>query len=628
MRKVAPRRRAASTYPMAAGLGCGYPRPVGRLPEIPADSALARLFRQPKMQEEIAWFSLPGGQPLYGPGDPADQLYLLRTGRLGVFRREPGREPEFLGVIRPGEPVGEMSLLAQAPHSADVVALRDSELFALPAEVFFAACERDASVMTELARLMILRTRDEAAHRSAGEPSVFGFTPLGQPGPLRPLVERLALEVTRLGYTVTVVGGEAASAPTEWHSEVERTHDFVLYVAEAADAGWRQWVTRQVDRLFRVARGDHAAAKAAPNAYFAAPLQAQQLVDLVLLQPPGIRFPSGSEAWADVAQPARLFHLRRDDLSDIQRLARVLTGQSVGVVLSGGGARAYAHVGAIRALRERKVPLDFLCGVSMGGIVAAGVAMGWDDAELDRRIRAAFVDSSPLDDIAFPILAMTRGTKVTERLREHFGEAEIADLWRPYFCLSANLTTGAYHLHKRGLVWQALRASVALPGVMPPATDGDDVLVDGAVLKNFPADVMRAAQLGPIVGVDVSGDRNITADDVARPKSAWRWILSGQWRKGPPIVSLLMRAATVSTGRDLAAARAATDVLVQPRTGRIEIRDWSAYAPAVAEGYKATIEALDRLEQPVETLRRRISLQERARISANAPPRAVARQIP
>jgi NTE family protein len=601
---------------------------VGTLPEIPADSALARLFRKEAVQAEIAWFSLPGGQKLYAPGDPADHLYILRTGRLGVFRREPGREPEFLGVIRPGEPVGEMALLASAPHSADVVALRDSEIFALPADVFFEACERDASVMTELARLMILRTREETSQGSVGEPSVFGFAPLGQPGLLRPMVERLARAVGALGYSVTVVGAEASRAPTEWYSEVERTHDFVLYVAEVADTGWRQWVSRQADRLFRVGRGDRTPPQVTPNAYFAAPLQAQQLVDLILLQPPDTRFPAGSEAWVEAASPARLFHLRRDDPDDIQRMARVLTGQSVGVVLSGGGARAYAHVGAIRALRERKVPIDFLCGVSMGGIVGAGVAMGWDDAELHHRIKAAFVDSSPLDDIAFPILAMTRGAKVSERLREHFGEAEIADLWRPYFCLSANLTKGAYHMHRRGLVWKALRASAALPGLMPPAIDGNDVLVDGAVLKNFPADVMRIAQLGPIVGVDVSGERNITADDVARPESAWRWILSGQWRKGPPIVSLLMRAATISTGRDLAAARAATDVLVQPKTGMIEIRDWSAYEPAVAAGYKATLEALDRLERPVQALRRRISLQERARMDAKSPPRAVARQIP
>ena len=601
---------------------------MGALPEIPADSALARLFRKEGLQDKITWFSLPGGHALYRAGDPADRIYMLRTGRLGVFRREPGREPEFLGVIRPGEPVGEMSILSGAPHSADVVALRDSELFELPSDVFFDACDADASVMTEIARLMILRLRRAQTKGGAGEPSVFGFTPIGDPGPIRPLVEAVGREIEALRYKATVIGSEAASAPIEWYSEVERTHDFVLYVAEAGDAGWGQWVSRQADRLFRVGRGDRKPPRVIPSAYLAAPLQAQQLVDLILVQPANARAPSGSEAWLDAVQPARLFHLRRGEVAGLQRIARVLTGQSVGVVLSGGGARAYAHVGAIGALRERRVPIDFLGGVSMGGIVGAGVALGWDDEELDHRIRAAFVESSPLDDVALPILAMTRGEKVSERLRQHFGEAQIADLWLPFFCLSANLTTGAYHMHKRGEVWQALRASVALPGVMPPATDGNNVLVDGAVLKNFPADVMRAAQLGPIVGVDVSGERNITADDVARPESAWRWIWSGQWRKGPPIVSLLMRAATISTGRDLAAAREATDVLVQPRTGQTEIRDWSAYEPAVAEGYRATLEALDRLDRPVQELRRRQSLQERAQAAGLSPARGLLRPAP
>jgi NTE family protein len=581
---------------------------VARLPEIPDDSALARLFSRARVQEEAVWFSLPGGQTLYSAGDPPDQLYFLRTGRLGAFRREEGQEPLFLGVIRPGEPAGEMSLIAGAPHSADVVALRDSEIFALPAEAFFEECERDASVMTELARLMILRTRQAANRGRMGEPSVFGFTPLGQPGPLRPLVERIALEIARLDYSVTCVGVEAANAPTEWFSEVERTHDFVLYVAEAADVGWRQAVSRQVDRLFRVGRGDLEPPKITPHASPSAPLQAQQLVDLILLQPANAKAPEGSEAWVDAAQPARVFHVRNDHTGDAQRIARVLTGQSVGLVLSGGGARAYAHIGAIRALRQRGIPIDFVGGVSMGAIIAAGVALGWEDPELDLRIRTAFVESSPLNDIALPILAMTRGVKVDELLAEHFGEAQIADLWLPFFCLSSNLTTGAYHIHKRGLLRQALRATISLPGVLPPATEGNNVLVDGAVLMNFPADVMRSTQLGPIVGVDVTGGRNITADDVARPESALRWILSGQWKKGPPIISLLMRAATVSTGRDLAAAREATDVLIQPDMAGVEIRDWTAYAPAVKEGYRAAVAALDKLSTPVQALRRRASI--------------------
>jgi len=582
---------------------------VASLPEIPADSALARLFSEERAQGDATWFSLPGGAVLFEAGEPSDHLYFLRAGRLGAFRKEDGQEPVFLGVIRPGEPAGEMALIAGAPHSAQVVALRDSEIFALPRAAFFEACDADASVMIELARLMILRSRQAATRAAVGAPSVFGFITATDSLILRPTVDTLAREIGRLGYSVTVIGAEATHAPTEWFSDVERTHDFVLYVAETADLGWRQLVTRQVDRLFRVGRGDRKPPRPVSGA-LAAPLQAQQLVDLVLIRPPG-KAPAGSDAWLDALQPARLFHIRRDSQEDIARLARVLTGQSVGLVLSGGGARAYAHVGAVRALRERGVPIDFVCGVSMGAIVAAGVAMGWEDAELDRRIREAFVETSPLDDIALPLLAMTRGLKVAERLAWHFGETQIADLPLPFFCVSSNLTTGNYYVHRRGLLRQALRATISLPGVLPPATTEDNnVLVDGAVLKNFPADVMRAAQLGPIVGVDVTRGRSITAQDVARPASVWRWIFSGQWRRGPPIISLLIRAATVSSSRDLRAARDATDVLVTPDMSGVEIRDWSAFEPAVAAGYGATIAALDKLNRPVSDLRRRPSLEE------------------
>jgi NTE family protein len=583
---------------------------MSRLPDIPDESALARLFSQDRVQAEAVWFSLPGGQTLFSAGDRSNQLYFLRAGRLGAFRREQGHEAQFLGVIRPGEPAGEMSLIADAPHSADVVALRDSEIIAVPRDVFFEACEADTAVMIELAKLMMLRSRQAVTRGGVGEPSVFGFVSIGQSGALRPLVERLAREVVKLGYSVTTIGTEAQSAPTEWFSDVERTHDFVLYVAEVADGGWRQVVARQVDRLFRVGRSDRNPPKGEPGVDVPSPLQAQQLVDLILVHPADTTRPQGSEAWLDAARPARLFHLRRDNDGDIERIARVLTGQSVGLVLSGGGARAYAHVGAVRALRERGVPIDFVGGVSMGAVIAAGVAMGWDDAEMERRIKMAFVDTSPLADIALPLLAMTHGLQVNERLAHHFGDTQIADLWLPFFCLSSNLTTGAYQMHRRGLLRRALRASISLPGILPPATDDQNVLVDGAVMKNFPADVMRASQLGPIVGVDVTTGRSITADDVARPASVWRWIWSGQWRRGPPIVSLLMRAATVSTSRDLTAARDATDVLVMPDVSKVEIRDFGAYEPAVAEGYRATIEALDKLDRPVQALRRRPSLAE------------------
>lgn len=574
---------------------------------LPDDSALARLFARERRSGAASWFSLPGGATLFEPGEDAENLYFLKTGRLGAFRREEGQEPQFLGVIRPGEPAGEMALVGGTAHSANMVALRDSEVLSLPRDDFFEAAEEDPRVMLELSRLMIRRARQAQTHAAIGDPSVFGFIAVEPGAAIRPIIERLARCIETLGYSVTVEGGESLSAPTEWFSNVEREHDFVLYVAEADETAWKYVVGRQVDRLFRVGRGDREPPASIPS-YASGPLQAQRLVDLILLQPASLARPSGSAAWVEATRAARLFHLRENGVADMQRLARVLTGQSVGLVLSGGGARAYAHIGAIQAMRERGIPIDFVGGASMGGIVAAGIAMGWDDGELEARIRKAFVDTSPLDDIAFPLIAMTRGEKVKARLDEHFGAVDISDLWLPFFCVSSNLTSGAYHLHRTGDLQSALRASISLPGVLPPATENGAVLVDGAVMKNFPADVMRSFQLGPIVGVDVTRGRSITAEDVERPPSLWSWIVSGEWRKGPPIVALLMRAATVTTGRDLAAAREATDVLITPKLEGIDIRDWRAFEPAVKAGYLAAAFALEGLHLPVTELRRRPSL--------------------
>ncbi len=576
---------------------------MSSLPDSVADTALSRLFVGDEALTDAKLIHLPGGEHLFDADDPPDFVYFLRAGRLGAIHRVEGEEPRFLGVIRPGEPAGEMAVIGGLPHRATVVALRDSEVIALPAHAFFAAVEHNPTVMIELSRLMLRRTRNSGDRAPAGEPSVYGVVAVSEGQPVRAFCEEVSDAIEALGYTAVVVGQEALAAPTEWYSNVEATHDFIIYAAEFADIGWRQLVGRQVDRLFLLGMGA-VEPPARLETYASQPLKNQNLVDLILLHSPDKARPSGSEAWLNATGVSRVFHLRESATADIERIARVITGTSVGLVLSGGGARAYAHVGAIRALREAGVPIDFVGGASMGAIVAAGLAIGWDDVEMEKRIRAAFVDSSPLDDIALPLIAMTRGDKVKDRLALHFDDILIEDLWLPFFCVSSNLTAGAYQLHRRGRLRDALLASISLPGVMPPVTQDGNVLVDGAVMKNFPADVMRSFHLGPIVGVDVTRGRSITADDV-KPTSVWRWILSGDWRRGPPIVSLLMRAATVTSGRDLIASREATDVLITPSVDGVEIRNWRAFEPAVESGFRAASEALGRLKRPVTDLRRR-----------------------
>lgn len=566
-------------------------------------SPLARLMGGARLPAGGQLRLLPGGETLIKAGEAPDCLFFLRAGRLGVIRHEEGQAPRLLGVVRPGEPAGEMAMIAGTRHTATVVALRDSEVVSLPRDLFLKAAAGDAALMGELAHLMIRRARG-AGGTTISEPSAFGLVSLSDSVAARPLAEALAAEIRAFGERAAVIGSEGLAHSVEWFTAVEADHDYVLYAAEAGEHAWKHLVGRQVDHLFRLGR---AVEPPRPDAatYASEALREHRLVDLVLIQDPALKTPAGSAAWLDKAGVKRLFHLREGEPGEVKRLARVITGRSVGLVLSGGGARAYAHIGAIQALRDAGVPLDFLGGTSMGAIIAAGVALGWDDEELDQRIRKAFVEESPLDDIAFPMIAMTRGAKVRRLFEEHFGEVRIEDLWRPFFCVSSDLTEGAARVHRQGSVADALRASISLPGVLPPVVVDGHVLVDGAVTSNFPADLTRAQHYGPTIGVDVSVARGLDAKDIETPRLI-PWLLSGGWRRGPPIVSVLMRSATVRSRGEMLSARGQTDLLIAPDAAHIEIRNWKAYEPAVEAGYRAAVAALAELEGPVINLRKAV----------------------
>jgi len=574
------------------------------------EDALHRIFEGGK-NTRASWFALTGGETLFAEGAAADTLYLLRSGRLGVFRRDhhEDRPPQFVGVIRPGEPAGEMAMLAGTEHTADVVALRDSEVLALPRDAFFEAARTQPDLMVELSRLMIQRARDRRS--GGGEPSVFGFLS-ARPRPIRAFVERIAAAIEADGFSCQVIDHSALSSASEWFSRVEDAHDFVLYAAEMDEPAWAALCARQVDRVFVVGAG----LLAPPNRPMphAGVLDAQRRTDLILLRDPRMARPANTAVWLDAVQPGRWFQAVESDQADAERMARVVTGSAVGVVMSGGGARAYSHIGALRALHEAGVPIDFVGGSSMGAVIAAGPAMGWSQEELEARIHKAFVLSDPLSDLTFPILAMTRARKVDCLLEEAYGDIDLADLTRPFFAVSTNLTSGKIEVHRRGLMRRAMRASIAIPGLLPPIVIDGQVLVDGAVLKNLPTEVMRQMHGGPIIGVDMSEARGVDPDLIEHPPSIWRLIATGAWRRGPPIVSILMRSATLTTDADIESSRAATDVLIQPTPDGLDIRDWKGFELGIDAGYRAAQAALEALDGPVTGLRRRRS------VSDVAPP--------
>ena len=545
--------------------------------------------------------SLPGGSRLFSAGDESDHLYLLRSGRLGAFRHDEDHdELSLIGIIRPGEPVGEMSLIAGTHHTTTIMALRDSDLLAMPRDDFLAAIDSRPELLMALSRKMIERARRDLP---AVTPNVFAFFALCEQ-PIRDMVERVAVQIRALGYKCAILDKTFHGTNPEAFTNIEAENDYVLHVAEKHESHWRLLSSRQVDHVFLIAdasrRPDPIETEGEKSLLHRAP-------DLILLYPEGAKkasTPGRTRAWLDAIEPTRWLHIAAGDIGDFARLARIVTGHSVGIVFSGGGARAFAQVGAIQALREAHIPFDFICGSSMGAIIAAGLCLGWDDTELDVRMRDAFVNTSPLDDVVLPFISMVAGKKVDERLERHFGDVMIEDMPLPWFCLSSNLTSGVLKVHKTGLLRQALRASISLPGVLPPVVEDGQVLVDGAVMRSFPATMMRNTHLGTVIGVDVTRARGLDPKALVVPKNLPNWFARGEWRRGPPIVSVMMRSATITTTTDLALNRAASDLLIIPEPAGVEIRDWKAYDQAVESGYQTTVETLAQLDSPVTTLRK------------------------
>ncbi len=553
--------------------------------------------------KEARWFSVPAGWPLFRAGEMSDSIFFVLSGSFGAFKAMRDGRSEFMGHIRAGEPVGEMAMFQggvdidgdgtpdNVPHSSSVYALRDSEVLEISRQGFQRISSAEPEILNAMIRLILSRLREGNQRNRRTAPKVFTLVGTSPTIDLGLRAESLRGSLEKLGIKTRIVEeSEGDEKPSAFFDSLEAKNDIVILISTLGDNAWYRLSMRQADRIWVVARAD---AKPSYPLFPEenSPAQSLKLVDVLLLHHGKDRDACRPADWLRAAGAARVFHWQDVNSEHCDRLARTIAGRSVGVVFSGGGARAYAHIGVVKAMRELGIPIDFAGGASMGAVVAGCVAMGWDDAEIEYRIRKGFVETNPLGDWNIPVVGMVKGHRVDARLKEHFGDAEIGDLELPFFAVSTNLTDGAYRVHRRGLLRGALRATIALPGILPPVIDEGEVLVDGAVLNNFPTDVMREFQRGFVVGCDVArAPEGLDASEFVDPPGFFGWIARHGFSNAPPIAGLLMRSATVSVNPN--AGRELVDILVLPQLKDIELRDWKAFDEAVEAGYQAAMIAL------------------------------------
>jgi NTE family protein len=545
---------------------------------------------------EACWFGLPGGVHLRRDGENEIALFLVVTGALGVMVEDPNGCRRLVAQIPAGETVGEVSLFAEQ-HSAELVALRDTELLRIGPGAFEALVAKHPRVMIDMMRVMARRLLETTkAPREHVRPKTFAIVPLQEGLAADPVAHRIVAALIDMGAKAAVLDAAASGQSAAWFHTFEAAHDVVFYRGDTPDSAWTQHCLRQADRIYLFAHADR---PLPPRPLHAVKERVCGLPELLLLHPSGHH----GAVPEHFALHSGLFeshhHIRQDRPGDIGRLARCVAGRAVGLVLGGGGARGFAHIGVVKALSEAGVPFDYLGGVSMGAIVAAGLAAEWSIEELSDRMRAVFVTAKPLSDYTLPLIALVRGRKVSELLRTHFGLQRIEDLARPYFCISSDLTTGRIHEHRTGYLWRALRASAGLPGIMPPVNSHGHLLVDGGVMNNLPVDLMRKRRIGPLIASDVTGEIDFSVRDSRYgERPVWRLIWQ-RMRGTPSIFDVLMRTGTVGSEAQRRLVRDEADFLFEPPLKDLNPLDWKSFDRAVKEGYEHAAKIIDRHGVPL-----------------------------
>ncbi|KZO92752.1 patatin-domain-containing protein [Calocera viscosa TUFC12733] len=439
-----------------------------------------------------------------------------------------------------------------------------------------------------------------------------------------------------------------------WFADQEQRYRIVLYVADTAvSSPWTQTCIRQADCVLMVGFGDDPSVGEYERVVISTKTTARK--ELVLLHPERTVTPGSTREWLKNRSWVHMHHhvelpglivpvlntpfpppkgkdpkamaafkilketvqsgiqryrrrgyiprpTRPEHTNDFARLARRLCGKSVGVVLGGGGARGLSHLGALRALEERGVPIDLIGGTSIGSFIGGLYAREGD--LFSSAGRAKWFSSRMtnvwriLSDVTWPVIAYTTGHEFNRAIYKCFYDVHIEDMWIPFFCNTVSLNWSRIEIHDTGYAWRYIRASMTLVGLMPPLSDHGNMLVDGGYIDNLPVSTMLQKGANIVFAVDVGGVADTSPRFFGDSVSGW-WVLLNRWnpfsdaRKIPPITEIQGRLAYVSSVRYLEEAKNLPGCMyMQLPVQQYGIMDFGKFAEIQKVGYTSAREML------------------------------------
>ncbi len=430
--------------------------------------------------------NLAAGEFLFHSGDPAESVFVVRAGRLEVVVAD-----TVVRELGPGAVVGELALLTSATRSAGIRARRDSALSEVPRADFEAAMALDPGAFPALASVLAEQLSDAAPAPAPvrSVPTVVSIVGLHPGAPVDAVAAALVEQLGRHLRADRLRGSDLVAL-----ERAEARLDRVILSAADGEPGW-DFCLRQADHLVLVASAAETAGRVRPVAPSGA--------DLVLV---GARpDESGVAEWCDRFEPWQVSMVGQAvPTADLRMLAARIAGASLGVVMAGGGARGFAHIGVLEELVAAGFHVDRVAGCSQGSIVAALHALGHDPQTIHEICYEEFVRRNPFSDYTLPTVSLAKGRRARSALRRRLGGNEIRALPRQFSCVSVDLIARSEVDHRTGDLAEAVSASINLPVLFPPKRTGTGLLVDGGVLNNLPVNLLTERSEGPILAVGIA----------------------------------------------------------------------------------------------------------------------------
>jgi NTE family protein len=576
------------------------------------------------LRERLTWVEVPGGQTLMDQGAPGDSMYISISGRLRAYVNDEDGLPRMVREMGRGQAIGEMSMYTDEPRSATVVAIRDSVLVRLAKEHFAELLASSSRVSMALTQQIIRRLQTQASRNPVPLPVTITLLPISQGIDLRGFADKLAAALSSKGRVIVVDStaldaalGEAGAANgratdaelnrrISLHLDhIESKHEFVLLVGADTPSEWTRRCCRHGDELLLLADATQPPSLHPIEVDWLAhrPPHAEAAEILVLLHPADTRCPRGTREWLARRPVTEHVHVRPALDRDIERLARIESRSAVGLVLAGGGARGFAHLGVFRALQERGIEIDFVGGTSIGAVMGALVACDQPLARTLEITRRAFASNPTGDFNWLPLISLISGTRLRRVVGQATSEllgfaADIEDLWKNFYCIATNYSQAREQRLAHGPLDKALVASTAIPGALPPAIANGDLLCDGGTFNNFPVDEMRKLRgVGTVIGVDLSTKkpRRMEFDEVPSTWALLRDRLRPRAKrlyKLPSLAAYLMNVTILYSVSRQRHAQLQTDLYFNPSLDRVGLLEWKRFDHIVMQGYAHALDVL------------------------------------